>query len=146
MSDKPLTNLEKQSIVVAAILDSLLRGGIVADFISAQTFVSAFKEAGYPDRFDADGLLEDLIAWLEREGIVFVKNAMDGTEGEMLWECSLTAKGLQLLQTPNAIFGGMTPKEVIEGKAKGDAPASSYVKAGSFLGGLFGGVIKTLSG
>nr|WP_156330249.1 hypothetical protein [Bosea vaviloviae]KPH80673.1 hypothetical protein AE618_13120 [Bosea vaviloviae] len=146
MSEAARSNLERQSIVVAAILEKMLEGGVLPEWISAETFSAAYAEAGYPARFDSESLIEDIIAWLDREQIIFVKNSMQGTEGEMVWECGLTAKGIHLVQTPTAIFGGLTPQQVIEGKAKGDAPASQYVKAGSFLGGLFGGAIKSMSG
>ena len=140
------SSLERQSIVVAAILARLLETGVLPSSITAEDFRAACAEAGYAADFSSEELIEDLLAWLNREGIVVIEEAMGGTDGEMIWECSLTAKGIRLVQTPAEILGGLTPQQVIEGKAKGDAPASQYVKAGSFLGGLFGGAIKSMSG
>jgi hypothetical protein len=146
MAEAARSNLERQSIVVAAILGKMLEAGVLPEWFAAEAFSAAYAEAGYPACFDSEGLIEDVVAWLNREQIIFIKNSMQGTEGEMIWECGLTAKGIHLVQTPAEIFGGLTPQQVIEGKAKGDAPASQYVKAGSFLGGLFGGAIKSMSG
>lgn len=139
-------NIEAQSKVVAAILTRLLESGIVPSYVAASDYKSVYAAAGYPESFDEEGLMRDLLRWLQNEEIIAVTSTQRASERSFLWECVLTAKGLRLVHTPSEILGGLTPQEVIEKSAKGDAPASGYIKAGSFLGGLFGGAIKTMSG
>lgn len=132
---------------MAAILNRLLASGIGKTMISADEFKEQLRAIGYPEKFDVGTLFEDLMDWLRAEGIIRFGSVLSGTEGESVYaDCALTAKGLEILQAKLDVLGGKTTAEVIVASQKGDAPASSYIRAGSFLGGLAGGFIKSAGG
>lgn len=146
MSDFP-NALQGQGQFVAAILHRLLSHGIGRTTLSVDDFSSQLIAIGYTENFDSNGLFEDMVDWLTSEGIIRFENAFSGSDGETVYSgCALTAKGLEILQAKLNVLDGKTTAEIIVASQKGDAPASSYIKAGSFLGGLAGGFIKSAGG
>lgn len=144
MEKKWPNNLEAQSQVVSAILAKLIDSGIVKTTISASDFSSEFVEAGYPEKFDSDGLLTDLLNWLQDEEIVRHDGGYQGDD-ETVFECVITGKGMHLLQTKSEILGGKTPLEIVAGNKTGDSSAKGFVQVGALLGGMMGGFTKAIS-
>lgn len=138
-------NLEAQSQVIAAILRRLLSGGITRATLSIDDFRSDCREAGYPEPADLEGLFDDLMAWLQAEGIIRFDSAYQGTEGETIFEgCVITGHGIGLLRRKADVFDGRSPADVIMTKTD-NSSASPFVKLGGLIGGVIGGATKTLS-
>lgn len=139
-------NLEAHNKIVAAILKRLLAGGITRTTLSVDDFRSDFREAGYPEPADIEGLFDDILIWLKDEGIIRFQDAYSGSEGESVFpDCVITGHGMDLLRRKADVLGGKTAADVIMSATDQNASASQLVKIGGLIGGLIGGFTKAAS-
>jgi hypothetical protein len=140
-------NLEAQAKVIAAILRRLLSGGISRATLSVDDFRPDCVEAGYPEPADLQGLFDDLMSWLRDEGMLRFESAYQGTDGETIFDgCVITGYGIRVLRQKSDVFDGRSPADVIMKHNADGGSVTPYVKYGGLLGGVIGGITKTLSG
>lgn len=146
--------LSRHSELTARILADLLANGIaridlcVEDYYDLDNggkgIVNGFGEVSHND-FDQEFV--HVVMWLEEEAFLRFRRFYSGTNGEScVSDCALTAKCLAALDVKIAALGGLNGKQVIEASKESGSMASNYVKAGSFLGGIFGGFISSAGG
>lgn len=87
----------------------------------------------------------DVLHWMDSEGLIRVANIQEYDGGYAFSGVQLTSKGIAAIQAKPADpeLGDSIEKKVSEG---GDLDASVYTKIGSFVGGLLGGAVQTMSG
>lgn len=132
-----MTDLELSEKVVADVLVKLFEHGLRGLDIEEPTDAT--------DAIIDTGHLMNLMLWLEREGLVAFEfidaSSLDGREGQFM-QTVLTSRGFAAMGHQ---FGD-TPEETVgQAAEKISAGEGSFVRAGSFVGGLLGGLTKALS-
>jgi hypothetical protein len=136
--------LAAQNQVVAAMLREMLKLGVKRTEWGTEDFSVAMADAGYAE-FEHDSLFNDLMLWLQAEGIIrFSSSYDDGVGGSNYCDCVLTGHGMNVLQTRSSILGGRTPAQALMDRDTG-AQAGQYVRLGGLLGGVIGGFTKSIS-
>ncbi|MCA2008023.1 hypothetical protein [Tritonibacter mobilis] len=120
-----------QSEMIGRILEFLEDFGIEPTTIEGSNFVKSAEELG---------LLIIAMNWLIAEEIIRV----DASRGEGRWiGCQLSARGMYLLGRTINIGGDFVPmREAVREAQKG---SWDHTKMGDFIGGIFGGAIKSLT-
>lgn len=139
------SEIGKYSELTAAVLQTVISGGLQRQTLCAETFFEALPHlAESLDEFD--NMFVDTIIWLRNEGYIRCDDGYDGTEGESCFDAvAPTSRCLAAMEVRIDALGGITAGQVLTANNSGEASASNYVKAGSLFGGLFGGLIKSLS-
>jgi hypothetical protein len=136
-----LTKLELHNELIARIFSVLLKGGVArVDFCSND-------EALRVEGLEADPARDfiEVLVWLQNEGFVRHKSFHGGEGGEAcVTMCCLTGMALAALNQQVSALG-MTAAEVVRESEKPGSPASTYVRAGSLIGGMMGGFTKAIS-
>ena len=131
-----MDNLQKSEKVISLILNHLVELGLQRSMLTDETLT--LDEELKP--FLAQGC-----KWLIDEGIVRVDNLSESAGGAIaLVNPTITAYGYQLLGQ-KALIGG---HELVVGNAVKEISETnkSYSQLGDFVGGVFGGLTKSLGG
>ena len=140
------SNLGIYSELTAAILQRVVSGGLKRQTLSSE---DVYKElphlASTLEAFDE--MFVDTLMWLRDERYVRFLHFNGGTRDETCAQDLVpTALCLAAMDVRIDALEGKTAGQVLAANTKGEVSAGSYIKAGSFLGGMFGGVIKSLGG
>ncbi len=135
----------KYSELTAAILQTIISGGLRRQTLSAENLFEALPHLA-KNLEEFDDMFVDTMIWLRNEGYIRCDEGYEGTEGESCFDAvAPTSRCLAAMEVKIEALGGMTAGQVLTANKSGEVSASNYVKAGSLFGGLFGGLIKSLS-
>ena len=128
-----MQNVEISARVIAAILHKLMEVGLQETLLDD-------RELGLDD--EQRKFAGTCFDWLESEGIVRCKNTAHSAEGAAWIDPVLTSRGFAVLGTKLEYDGDtMTVAEFVETKRES---GGNYSAIGDFLGGAFGGLIKSM--
>jgi hypothetical protein len=137
--------LGQYSELVAAILDDVVSHGLQRRIMSAKEIHNRLSDfAAHPADFDT--MFVDAMIWLKDEGYIRYSAHSTGRLKEAYF--SDVVPTARCLAAMDKKLEGLetTAREVLAANTAGEVSATSYVRAGSFLGGFFGGAIKSLGG
>ena len=129
------SNLEKSELTISKILERLL------DFGLTQGMQLSFSDLDLPEGYVP--IYNGSCAWLLDEGIIRCANMSKPMSGTIvLISPMITSKGFALLDQPFQIGGksvrvGEAVKEVAAGRR-------NYASFGDFIGGVLGGLTKSM--
>lgn len=129
--------LERSNLVLAKVLDLAMQNGI-------SHWNLTFAELKLPEEFKTHFF--PCIRWLEAEGLIRVDEYVEtigGYANGMVMNIALTSRGMAVLGQKIAVDGheeefSETVKKVSEGKV-------DYHRIGDAIGGLIGGLIKSIA-
>lgn len=129
-----LDDTQKSEFVIARILERLMKRGL-------QRGILQFNDLDLEDNFLP--FFTTCVNWLIGEGIIRVSTAQEFSEGEGAYvNAVLTAHGYSLLGQP--VLMGEERQKLGEAVKKVSSERVSYARFGDFLGGVLGGLAKSL--
>ncbi|MBO6918783.1 MAG: hypothetical protein JJ858_10165 [Rhizobiaceae bacterium] len=143
MGEKQTTNLEKSEALLGYILSKLYEQGLRRLTITSDEFLQ------FDQQIDGD-LILDVACWMQNEGLIYARldyrtnrrARLRPIKYLRLDDLQLSSKGIHVLRHVKS------QRTLIDFEPNGDASRASvdgYTKLGAAVGGLLGGVIKSVS-
>lgn len=126
--------LEKNALVISAILGKLLEIGINSELLDDTEFVSEKEHLPF---------VQPCMEWLANEGLVVWKNTAHSSSSASWLGPTLTSRGIAIMGARLEVEG----KSVTVAEYVSNPPNSSgnLAAIGEFLGSALGGFAKTIS-
>ncbi len=143
-ADTGASPLDRHYELIGSILVRMASGGLERISVNFAN-VGKVLALNVPDSVTATNY-RDVLQWMLHEDLLWCDERSDKGGHWLFKNLQLTARGIAIIQErlPGG-EGNMGSIQAVAQQPHGELPPSFYTKAGSFVGGLLGGLTKTLS-